>query len=69
MWATMSEHGISLGDSGNQGIENVNVMSRLTFISARDLDEERDLAHMLVYNGAVVRVVDTFEASMGRGVS
>lgn len=65
MWTAMSGQAVNLGDNGVGGVsQHYGGRDRLRSASARDMDEERDVAKMLVYNGAVAGVVDTFEASM-----
>lgn len=69
MWMAMSGQAINLGHHNKSSLGSNNGSAatsydRLRSSSARHFDEERDVARMLVYNGAVASVVDTFESCL-----
>lgn len=68
MWMAMSGQAINLGHHNKSSLGNNDSAAasydRLRSSNARHLDEERDVARMLVYNGAVAYVVDTFESCL-----
>ena len=61
MWANISGQSISLGDAHRH--------TKTSLRSGRDIDEERDVARMFLYECAVANVVDTFDHFMKKALA